>query len=221
MFVSPNRSRFKYEERPEPCRRCGAAGWWNGWRTIKNEVVRDAEGAIVVREGVARRRARCSRQGRGCGSWTVYPQDAYPHRVFQLSVVSSAVAAVALGGETRTKAAARHQTSRRSVARWVGWIGSLVEVPSLVRFCACLDPQGQPPPVLASGKDNRAVTRAGTILRLLDHLAGLLREHGALGARELPALAAILSHQLERFGEWRRLTGFSPPLRVDIAFAPG
>jgi len=141
--------------------------------------------------------------------------------VFQLSVVSSAVAAVALGGETRTKAAARHQASRRSVARWVGWIGSLVDVPSLVQFCARLDAQGQPPPVLASDKDNRIVTRAGTILRLLDHLAGLLREHGALSVREVPALAAILSHQLGRFGTWRRLTGFSPPLRVDIAFAPG
>ena len=222
MFISPNSSRFKYEERPDPCRRCGAAAWWNGWRAIKNEVVRDCSGAIVVREGARRHRARCSSGAPTCGGWTVYPEDAYPNRVFQLSAVSSAVEAVALGGETRAAAAAAHRASRRSVSRWVGWVGSLLDIPSLVGLCARLDPQGRRPPVWASREQTEVITtRAGATLRLLDHLATLLRERGALGSRDAPALAAILSHQLVRFGEVRRLTGFSPPLRVDIAFAPG
>jgi len=151
----------------------------------------------------------------------VYSEDAYPNRVFQLSAVSSAVEAVALGGETPTAAAAAHQASRRSVSRWVGWVGSLLEVPSLVRLCVHLDPQGHRPPVLTSAEQAKGVSGAGTILRLLDHLATLLRERGALCSRELPALAAILAHQLARFGEVCRLTGLSPPLRVDIGFAPG
>lgn len=150
----------------------------------------------------------------------MYPQDAYPHRVFQLSAVSSAVGAVALGGETRTAAAAAHRTSRRSVSRWVRWVGSLLDLDSLVRLCTRLDPQGRRPPVSA-GEEAEAVRRAGTILRLLDHLAGLLRERGALRSRDAPALAAILDHQLARFGEVARLTRCSPPLRVDVAFAPG
>lgn len=222
MFVSPKGSRFKYEERPEPCRRCGAVAWWNGRRAIKNEVVRDGSGSIVMREGAVRHRARCSSRASGCGSWTVYAEDAYPHRVFQLSAVSSAVEAVALGGETRTAAAETHQASRRSVSRWVNWVGSLIDVGSLVGLCARLDSQGHRPPVSASGDETEAVSRAGTCLRLLDHLAGLLRERGALGSsREVPALAAILWHQLVRFGQVHRLGGLSPPLRVDVAFAPG
>lgn len=151
----------------------------------------------------------------------MYPQDVYPHRVFQLSVVSSAVEAVALGGETRTAAALAHQASRRSVSRWVGWVGSLLDVASLVRLCAHVDPQGHRPPLLASREQAEGVSGAGTILRLLDHLATLLRERGALGSQELPALAAILAQQLARFGEVWRLTGLSPPLRVDTAFALG
>lgn len=151
----------------------------------------------------------------------MYLEDAYPHRVFQLSAVSSAVAAVALGGETRSAAAATHRASRRSVSRWVSWVASLLEVPSLVRLCARLDPQGSRPPLLASREQGEGVSRAETILQLLDHLATLLRERGALGSQKLPALAAILAHQLARFGEVWRLTGLSPPLRIDIAFAPG
>lgn len=150
----------------------------------------------------------------------MYPEDTYPYRTFQLSAVSSAVEAVALGDQTRTAAAAAHQTSRRSVSRWVGWVASLLDVPSLVRLCAQSDPQGQRPPVLVSHAETDAVSRAGAILRLLDHLAGLLRERGALGARELPALAAILAQQFARFGEVWKLTDLSPPLRIDIAFAP-
>lgn len=151
----------------------------------------------------------------------MYPEDTYPYRTFQLSAVSSAVEAVALGGQTHTAAAAAHQTSRRSVSRWVGWVGSLLEVPRLVRLCAQLDPWGHRPPVLASYEEADRVGRAGAILQLLDHLAGLLRERGALGLREVPALAAILAHQLARFGEVWKLTDLSPPLHVDIAFALG
>lgn len=220
MSISPKRSRFKFEQRPEPCRQCGTAAWWDGWRGIKNEVVREASGAIVVREGAARHRARCSSPS--CyASWTVYPQEVYPHRVFQLSVVSSAVAAVALGGETRSAVAAMHRASRRSVSRWVSWVGSLFDAPSLVRLCARLGPQGYRPQVMASVEQGEGISRAGTILGLLDQLATLLRERGALGSQNTPGLAAILTHQLVRFGEVCRLTGLSPPLHVDIGVAPG
>lgn len=220
MLVAPKGSQCKYEERPEPCRRCGAAAWWNGWRAIKNEVVRDASGAIVVR-GARRHRAQCSSGVPSCGSWTVYPQDAYPHRAFQLSVVSSAVEAAALGGATYTAAAVQHRTSRRSVSRWVKWVGSLLDAASLVRLCARLDPQGRRPPVSAVGEQAAVLSRAGTILRLLDHVVVLWREQGALRSLDAPALTAILAHQLARFGQVSTLTGSSPPLRVDVAFAPG
>lgn len=219
-MVAPNGSRFKYEGRPAPCGRCGRATWWNGWRAIKNEVVRDAGGAIVVRAG-RRHRARCSSGDRSCGSWTVYGPEAYPHRVFQLSVVSSAVAAVALGGATLTESAAQHLATRRSVSRWIRWVGSLFEVGVLVGLCARLDPQVRRPPVAAATGALGTMARAGAILRLLDQVADLLRQRGALGSRPAPALAAVLAHQLSRFGAVARLTRRSPPLRVDLAWEPG
>jgi hypothetical protein len=154
----------------------------------------------------------------------VYGDEAYPHRTFQLSVVSSAAEAVALGGATRTGAAAQHRTTRRSVSRWLGWVGSLVEPGDLGALCTRLDPHGRRPPVgatVAPSQGSGSVTRAGANLRLLDHLADLLRERGALCWRGGPALGAILARPLERFGEVALLTRGSPRLRVAEAFAPG
>ena len=223
MFVAPRGGSCKYEERPEPCRRCGSAAWWNGWRAIKHEVVRDTSGTVIEREA-RRHRARCSGGEQSCRDWTVYGDEAYPHRTYQLSVVSSAVEAVAFGGATRTAAASEHRTTRRSVSRWLGWVGSLVEAGDLARLCARLDAHGRRPPVGATAAPSQgsgSVARAGANLRLLDHLAELLRERGALGTRHGPALGAILARPLERFGEVAFLTRGSPRLRVAEAFAPG
>jgi hypothetical protein len=222
LSVAPKDAGCKYEERPEPCRRCGSAPWWNGWRTIKHEVLRDASGAVIER-AARRHRARCSGGDRSCRDWTVYSAEAYPYRTYQLSLVSAAVEAVALGGATRTAAGAQHHTTRRSVSRWLGWVGSLVEAGDLARLCARLDAQGRRPPfgTAAAGPQSTTVRRAGVVLRLLDHLADLLRERGALGARHGPALGEILARPLERFGEVAFLTRGSPRLRVAAAFAPG
>lgn len=205
------------------CRRCGSGAWWNGWRAIKREVVRDGSRAVIEREA-QRHRARCSSGDGSCRSWTVYGDEAYPHRTFQLSVVSAAVEAVALGGATRTGAASQHHTTRRSVSRWLGWVGSLVEAGDLAALCARLDPHGRRPPVgatVAPSQGSGSIARAGANLRLLDHLADLLRERGALCWRGGPALGAILARPLERFGEVAFLTRGSPRLRVAEAFAPG
>jgi hypothetical protein len=186
-------------------------------------VVRDTSGAVIEREA-RRHRARCSGADRSCRGWTVYGEEAYPHRTYQLSLVSSAVEAVALGGATRTAAASQHRTTRRSVSRWLGWVGSLVEAGDLARQCARLDPHGRRPPMgatAAASQGSGSVARAGAILRLLDNLADLLRERSALCWRGGPALGAILARPLERFGEVAFVTRGSPRLRVAEAFAPG
>jgi hypothetical protein len=110
------------------------------------------------------------------------------------------------------------------VSRWLGWVGSLVEPGDLGALCTRLDPHGRRPPVgatVAPSQGSGSVTRAGANLRLLDHLADLLRERGALCWRGGPALGAILARPLERFGEVALLTRGSPRLRVAEAFAPG
>lgn len=221
MLVAPKGSRFKYEERPAPCRVCGSVAWWNGWRAIKGEVGHDGASDAVVRREGRRHRARCSRRDGKCRSWTVYGEDAYPHRVFQLSAVSSAVTTVALEKVTMTESARRHDSSRRSVSRWVKWVASFLDVAGLVRLCARLgSQQGLPPPALAAS-EAQAAHRAGVVLVLLDHLCGLLREGGVALSRDGPALGVLLGDQLARFGEVVLLTRPSPPLRVDVGLEAG
>lgn len=211
MCVSPPTPRCKKAVRPDPCRVCGALSWWNGGRVVA-EVVHDiAQGARRVID-VLRRRARCSDRRCAGGSWTIYPPGAYPHRSYQLGVVASAVAEVCFAGGSRRAVAARHDCSRRSVSRWVRWTAQLASPEDLARLCARLDPEGLPPPmpVTAGGE----VSRAGSVLRLLDHLGDVLLRRGVARLGRGPGLLRILTAQLARFGDICWLTRSSPPLRV-------
>ena len=197
--------------RPDPCRVCGAPSWWNGGRVVA-EVIHDiAQGARRVID-VLRRRARCSDRRCTAGSWTLYPAGAYPHRSYQLCVVAAAVAEVCVAGGSRRAVAARHDCSRRSVARWVRWTARLASPADLAQLCARLDPEGFPPPtpIPAEGE----LSRAGAVLRLLDHLADVLLRRGVALPGRGPGLLRLLTAQLARFGDVCWLTRSSPPLRV-------
>jgi len=211
VCVSPSTPRCKKAVRPDPCRVCGALSWWNGGRVVA-EVIQDiAQGARRVID-VLRRRARCSDRRCAAGSWTIYPPGAYPHRSYQLGVVAAAVAEVCFAGGRRRAVAARHDCSRRSVSRWVRWTARLASPEDLARLCARLDPEGLPPPtpVTAAGE----VSRAGSVLRLLDHLGDVLLRRGVALPGRGPGLLRILTAQLARFGDVCWLTRSSPPLRV-------
>lgn len=211
MCVSPPTPRCKKAVRPDPCRVCGALSWWNGGRVVA-EVIHDiGEGTRRVID-VLRRRARCSDRRCAGGSWTMYPAGVYPHRSYQLCVVASAVAEVCFAGGSRRAVAGRHDCSRRSVSRWVRWTAQLASPEDLARLCARLDPEGLPPPtpVTAGGE----VSRAGSVLRLLDHLGDVLLRRGVARLGRGPGLLRILTAQLARFGDICWLTRSSPPLRV-------
>ncbi len=211
MCVSPSPSRRKKALRPNPCRVCGSPSWWNGGRVVA-EVIHELGQGVRRVVDVLRPRAKCPDRRCGIGSWTIYAAEAYPHRSFQLDVVAAAVAAVSIGGERRQAVAVRHDCSRRSVARWVRWTAGLAPPADLVRLCARLDPEGLPPPTPPAADEE--VSRAGAILRLLDHLGDVLRRRGVGLPGRGPGLLRILSAQLARFGDVRRLTRSSPPLRV-------
>jgi len=212
MDVPPTGKRCKkHEERPGPCPVCGRSAWWNGTRVIKRVVFMLAA-ALRWAEQFVRRRARCSDRSCSAGSWTVYEPGGYPHRTLLLSVVASAVAAMAIGEVATATAVARaHDCDRRSVGRWVWWVAALAVPAGLARTCARLDPDGLPPP--PTPRTAGVVARAGAVICLLDRLADLLRGRGvALEAG--PGLAAILRHQFDRFRVVFHLTSQSPPLRV-------
>jgi hypothetical protein len=210
MAISPQGGEGKYVKRPPACRSCGAAAWWNGSRRVS--VVRKVGEQIEYVAEIVRRRARCS-LWKSCRlrSWTVYEEDSYPHRLFRLVVVVGAVSAVVFGRATLEAAALAHQCSRRSVARWQRWISELADRRALQRACTQLTAQGVP-----GGLELAELGPAARVLHLLDRLVELLSERGVC-LPELPcALARVLKHQLERFGQVFYLTKSSPPLRADL-----
>jgi len=212
VCVSPPTRRCKKAVRPDPCRVCGALSWWNGGRVVAEGIQDIAQGARRVID-VLRRRARCSDRRCAAGSWTIYPPGVYPHRSYQLCVVASAVAEVCVAGGRRRAVAARHDCSRRSVSRWVRWTARLASPMDLGRLCARLDPEGLPPPT-SSATAAGEVSRAGSVLRLLDHLGDVLLRRGVALPGRGPGLVRVLTAQLARFGDVAWLTRSSPPLRV-------
>jgi len=203
----PSAPRFKYLDRPGSCRECGLPAWWNGSRLV-TQVRQAAEGMVQCVQEV-RRRARCSDRACPAGSWTVYEEGGYPHRVFQLSVVQAAV--VRAGTMTATAVAGIFDCSRWSIVRWVRWVAGLFALTVLARACARLDPTGMPQPRAPRCPEHE---RALSTIVLLDHFVLLLRQRGVrlVGA----ALSAILCHHHRRLGAIAYLTRSSPPLHVDL-----
>jgi hypothetical protein len=180
-------------------------------------VVREVTGAVQHVADIVRRRVRCSSASCEAPDWTLYDDGGYPHRVFQLAVVASAVATMALERDaTAATVASRHECSRRSVLRWGAWVAGLAEPAELGSACARIDPDALPPPPAPNAPAQApSVARAGVVLRLLDRLAALLAHRGVRLRAAGCGLAAVLDHQLARFGDVAWLTRASPPLRIE------
>lgn len=202
----------KYEERPSPCPVCGAASWWNG-RRIVAAVIGGARTVAEYVTGRVRRRARCSDRDCEAGSWTEYCEGDYPHRTFQLDVVSSAV--VQAGREGCAAAASAHLCSRRSVGRWVCWCTELASAGALVKLVARLDGDGVPPP-RPEGPSRGA--RASWAVSLWERLGQLLDERGVGMSAGRCGLQRVLCWQRERHGIVAWLTkAASPRLHVEVS----
>jgi hypothetical protein len=174
-------------------------------------VVKQDDGSVEHCPEVMRRRARCSLKSCPVGSWTVYEESGYPHRVFQLDVVVCAVCMVALGGTTLTASGAAHLCSRDTVRRWLRWVCGLAEPRDIEGLCARLDPDGMvSQPLLRDGG------RAAKVLWLLERLAELLTQRGVPVRRRGSGLARVVGYIFERFRQVLYLTKSSPPLRADL-----
>ena len=198
----------EYTTRPAPCRECGSPAWWNGTRVVAP--VRQEGDRIVHKPDTIRRRARCSCKGCSTGSWTVYEECDYPHRVFQLDVVFAAVCMIPAVDATLSAVAEAYRCSRDSVRRWLRWVSALAEPRDLERLCSRLDSDGLPPST-ARG------SRAAKVIVLLERLAELLSSRGVVLAGLGTGLVRLLADRLVRFGEVFYLTKSSPPLRADLA----
>jgi transposase-like protein len=201
----------KYSERPPLCPRCISASWWNGTRIVS--AVRKRNGLIEHHTGIIYRRAYCRCKDCPQKSWTVYPQDdSYPHRLFRLDVILSAVTAVVMGGQSMTAAARAHLCGRDSIRRWVDWISHLSDPDELMRACSQLEPRGVPGAAVSA-----RLPRAMAVLYLLDRLGELLTERGVRLPMLGSGLVRVLKDQLARFARVFYLTKLSPPLRADLS----
>jgi transposase-like protein len=201
----------KYSERPPECIFCNSASWWNGSREVCGVFLR--EGKVSYETEIVRRRARCSVKDCPQKSFTVYEEaDSYPHRLFWLSVVVSAVSAVAFGNTTLSESARKHGCGRDSVRRWIRWVEKLAEPAELMRACTRLEPEGLP-----GAEQTARMPRAAAVIYLLQRLSELLGLRGVSLPCKDAGLISILKQQLERFGQVFYLTKSSPPLRADLS----
>ena len=198
------------QERPPSCILCGACTWWDGRRLVHTVCKRGD--AIQVEVEEVRLRARCSDSECPQRSFTVYTEDAYPHRGFRLGVVVSAVSAV-LGGERRYDVAAQHKCCGDSVRRWARWIESLIgDINEWTRSCNKLTSRGVP----GAEPIGDAPCAAG-VLHLFDRFAALLeRRRVGLPEPQAPGFVRLLVYLLHRSGEFFWLTKSSPPLRARL-----
>jgi hypothetical protein len=201
----------KYIERPPECIFCDSASWWNGSRKVSGVFLR--EGKVTYQAEVVRRRARCSSKHCPQKSFTVYEQlDSYPHRLFWLSVVVSAVSQVVSGNATLSESGSKHRCSRDSVRRWKRWVEKLAEPTELMRACTRLEPEGLP-----AAEATARMPKAAAVIYLLQRLCELLAVRGVSLRCEGSGLISVLKQQLERFGQVFYLTKSSPPLRADLS----
>ncbi len=82
----------------------------------------------------------------------------------------------------------------------------------MAQLCVRLDPDSLPPPTPTPRGGE--VSRAGAVLRMLDHLSDVLCRRGVALAGQGPGLVRILAAQRARFGDVCWLTRPSPPLRI-------
>ena len=190
IVVQPRRR----DARPPPCRWCGAASWWNGWRETF-PVVAPAAACVVERWQLALPLGKCSCCHR---AFTCYPPGVYPRRHYQLDVVAEVVAGVALGSEPIAHIAATVTASSTSARRWTAWVAALARAGEFVAAAAQVDPSvatvALPPPSVARHP------RAAAVLAGLEALGTALVRVG-VAAVERTGLGRVLGWQHRHHGD--------------------
>lgn len=197
-------------ERPPACFRCEAPSWWNGWREV------------FIVDGLRSRcerwlpRAKCTVCHR---SFTCYPPGHYPHRQYQLDTIGKVVAAIAIGAEPVTMAAAAATASPTSGRRWTAWVAELAVPAALLSVAQRLDPSA---PVGAgvstTGSSSDARSLAAHVLGALEELGAALVGCGVdLASRT--GLGRVLEWQHRLHGDVVYLV--AEPRRLSPAMALG
>jgi transposase-like protein len=206
--IGPERGR---PERPSECPFCdGGRVWFDGWRWVFCAVLED--GAVHrFDDGLPLQRVVCA----SCGvSWTLRPAFLYPHRSFEPDVVEHAgLAYLTDPAATYSRTAREHGCSPRSVWRWVGWLGRVVQARVLLAEAERLSGAGQsaaliPREVPQDHVKARSAARAATLLATFQVLCALVVWSRAQPAPS-PDPSPLRSWLVERFLAFRELHGLT------------
>lgn len=137
---------------------------------------------LVVYLSAVLRRVRCQT----CRvSWRLYPPGLMPRRHYQACVVAQATSQQLFAADSTQEAvAARYQCSRRTVARWLGWISAFVTPAELLteivaRIDAPVVPGARPvTDLFRKGRDavhRAALQTAAEVTVHLEALASVMR----------------------------------------------
>ena len=164
-------------ECPSDCVFCdGTRVTFDGWRWRSASVLVDDE--VVFLDGVQCATPGCRR------SWTLRPPGLLPRRHFQAGLVAHATSGYLFdAAASQAQIAAEHTCSRRSLGRWLGYVGQVAAPADLERhLCAASDAPVlvQTPPVAAVARKATTVagrarlTRAALCLVLFEALGAAL-----------------------------------------------
>ena len=223
------RSCRQSKQEPRPCcPQCRRQGWFNGRRFVKRQAKVAADGVLEWEVERWRQRACCPNPECPVRSWTVYGAQDYPHCTFPPSVAIAAVLELLERGMgALADVAQRWGCSRRTLLRWLGWLGGIVEATVLIKVCWANEPSGMPPPgcrprhdpdpSVSAWKARKALVES--LLLLFKRLVGLMRDQG-LPFEEGAGLAGFLRYQFDQFRLVSWISKLSPPLLFD-GLGPG
>ena len=200
--------------KPETCVRCGRGDriCWDG-HTVRTASVVDGDEVVHVPQ-VRCRRIKC----KACEArWVHLPPGMIPRKHYQPCVVARATSRYLFDEHaSQQQVAAAHGCSRRTVGRWLRWLGALAESAVLMSLVLeALDevvlPRLQEVAGLArkvrSAAGRLVLERAAQVLQLLEALAMARR-------LEPPGLRAVLAPLLHGRAGWAT---YRDPLVPDLA----
>ena len=218
--------RISHQSKQEPrpcCPQCRRQGWLNGRRFVKRQAKVAADGVLEWEVELWRQRACCPNPECPVRSWSVYGIQEYPHSTFPPSVaIAAVIELLERGMGALADIAQRWGCSRRTLLRWLGWIGRIVELAVLIKVCWANDPSGMPPPGCRPRQDpdpsgpawKSRQALVESLLLLFKWLVGLMRDQG-LPFEEGAGLADFLRYQFDQFRRVSWISKLSPPLRFD------
>ncbi|OGV74742.1 MAG: hypothetical protein A3K18_15140 [Lentisphaerae bacterium RIFOXYA12_64_32] len=151
-------------------------------------------------------------------SSTCYPQGVYPHRQYQLDVISGVGAAIVLGKQSVAKVCEEQGVSVSSGRRWTSWLAELAVPGDLRALAAKLDPRaavGSGMSVLFEARASRPTHQRAALVQSALEQAGAALARLGIATWARTGLGRVLGWQFDAHRVLVRLV--VPPTKLSPA----